>query len=49
MIWRIGSGVAVNIWNDPWLPGPGNSRILVQDININWTIVNQLFDANLGT
>ncbi|KAG8474149.1 hypothetical protein CXB51_033836 [Gossypium anomalum] len=22
LLWRIGNGAKVNIWNDPWLPGP---------------------------
>ncbi|KAK5777257.1 hypothetical protein PVK06_045224 [Gossypium arboreum] len=49
LLWRIGSGRAVNIWNDPWLPGSGNSRISVQGIDINWTTVNQLIDVRSGT
>lgn len=49
LIWRIGSGRAVNIWNDPWLPGSGNSRISVQGIDINWTTVNQFIDVRSGT
>ncbi|KAA3467762.1 reverse transcriptase [Gossypium australe] len=24
MVWRVGSGKLVNIWNDPWLPGKKN-------------------------
>ncbi|KAH1107935.1 hypothetical protein J1N35_011703 [Gossypium stocksii] len=49
LLWRIGSGEAVNIWNDPWLPGPGNSRLLVQDISTEWTTVNHLINADSGT
>ncbi|KAA3477692.1 reverse transcriptase [Gossypium australe] len=27
LLWRIGTGDCVNIWNDPWLPGKDNNRI----------------------
>ncbi|KAH1122939.1 hypothetical protein J1N35_006099 [Gossypium stocksii] len=26
LLWRIGSGEKVNIWNDPWIPSPGNDK-----------------------
>lgn len=29
LLWRIGSGARVNIWNDPWIPGPGKRRSLI--------------------
>lgn len=43
MGWRIG-GVVVNIWNDSWIPRPRDGRINCQNININYTIVNQLIN-----
>ncbi|PPR82077.1 hypothetical protein GOBAR_AA38635 [Gossypium barbadense] len=49
LVWRIGNGKNVNIWNDPWLPGHDNNRVLVQKINTSWTTVNQLIDAEEST
>ncbi|KAH1067121.1 hypothetical protein J1N35_032108 [Gossypium stocksii] len=46
---RIGNGKKVNIWNDHWLPGPGNSRLLVQAIDTRWSTVDQLINAEDGT
>lgn len=49
LLWRIGSGAMVNIWNDPWIPGSGNGRVLVNSIDIQWTTVNQLVNAESCT
>ncbi|KAK5802173.1 hypothetical protein PVK06_029756 [Gossypium arboreum] len=27
LVWRVGSGTRINIWNDSWLPGYENNRI----------------------
>ncbi|KAK5813218.1 hypothetical protein PVK06_028666 [Gossypium arboreum] len=48
LLWRIGSGEKVNIWNDAWLPSFGSGRLLVYAIDTCWSTVNQLIDAILG-
>lgn len=39
----------MNIWNNPWLPALGHSRILGHQININCITVNELIDGETGT
>ncbi|KAG8495217.1 hypothetical protein CXB51_012851 [Gossypium anomalum] len=49
MLWQVGNGARINIWNDPWLPGKGNSRISDQTIEPNWTSVYQLIEHETST
>ncbi|KAA3453417.1 reverse transcriptase [Gossypium australe] len=49
LLWRIGRGDRVNIWNAPWLPGRENNRLSGHDIRIGWTTVNQLMQSDSTT
>ncbi|KAK9041573.1 hypothetical protein V6N11_016668 [Hibiscus sabdariffa] len=49
MGWRIGSGQRINIWSDPWLPGPHGGLIRGQSINHNYTLVSDLIDHQTAT
>ncbi|KAK9035354.1 hypothetical protein V6N11_077396 [Hibiscus sabdariffa] len=42
-------GESINIWSDPWLPGPSGGYIRGQTINCNYTLVSELIDASTAT
>ncbi|XP_052484514.1 uncharacterized protein LOC128039852 [Gossypium raimondii] len=44
ILWRVGNGTSINIWNDPWLLGRENNRIPVNEIKPHWSTVNQLMN-----
>ncbi|MBA0635553.1 hypothetical protein Godav_025402 [Gossypium davidsonii] len=44
ILWRVGNGASINIWNDPWLPGRENNRIPVNEIKPPWSTVIQLMN-----
>ncbi|KAA3469926.1 hypothetical protein EPI10_015674 [Gossypium australe] len=37
--WQIGIGDKVNIWNNSWIPGPGNERVQCQHVDVRFTIM----------
>ncbi|KAA3465127.1 Ribonuclease H-like superfamily protein [Gossypium australe] len=47
--WRVGNGEGINIWNDAWIPGPGNGRVQCQSIGTRFTIVADLIDKDTST
>lgn len=47
--WRIGEGMTVNIWNEPWIPGQRDGRINCQKIITKYTCVVDLIHKADGT
>ncbi|KAA3469009.1 reverse transcriptase [Gossypium australe] len=47
--WRVGNGEEISIWNDAWLPEPGNGRIQCQAIDIRFSKVADLIDKEANT
>ncbi|MBA0816560.1 hypothetical protein Gohar_001209 [Gossypium harknessii] len=39
----------INIWNDAWLPGPRQGRLVIQNIDINYTVVADLINVESAT
>ncbi|KAA3486162.1 reverse transcriptase [Gossypium australe] len=49
LLWRIGTGECVNIWNDPWLLGKDNNRISGHEIVPDFISVKQLINGDTKT
>ncbi|KAJ8898827.1 hypothetical protein K2173_007252 [Erythroxylum novogranatense] len=44
--WKVGNGQKISIWNDGWLPMPGNNHITKTDASISASFVADLFIPN---
>ncbi|KAJ8899553.1 hypothetical protein K2173_018527 [Erythroxylum novogranatense] len=44
--WKVGNGRKISMWNDGWLPMPGNSHITKTDVSISASFVADLFIPN---
>lgn len=47
--WRVGNDRMINIWNDAWLPGPEQGKIVIRNIDINYIVVADLINTESGT
>ena len=43
-IWRVGDGTQINIWNDNWIPGSHNLKVLTPRGNIVISTVDELIN-----
>jgi hypothetical protein len=48
MIWRIGDGTKVEIWNDPWFPGGTTRRPSTHIGDCPFEKVSQLINQETG-
>ncbi|KAA3467044.1 reverse transcriptase [Gossypium australe] len=49
IVLRVGNEEEINIWNDAWIPEPGNGRIQCQAIDTRFTKVADLIDKESTT
>ena len=43
-IWRVGDGSQINIWNDNWIPGSHNMKVLTPRGNVLVSTVDELIN-----
>jgi hypothetical protein len=48
VVWRVGDGTDIKIWNDPWLPREGATKPITQRRNCLLTKVCELIDPSTG-
>jgi hypothetical protein len=48
IIWRIGNGENVKIWEDPWLPKGSTGKLVTIKRSCLLTRVNELIDPIIG-
>ena len=48
IIWRIGNGENVKIWEDPWLPKGPTGKLVTIKRSCLLTRVNELIDPIMG-
>ncbi|KAL4298284.1 hypothetical protein GQ457_12G016600 [Hibiscus cannabinus] len=44
--WRVGNGLSISNWNDAWIFGPGNGRVIVDYINSNYSLIADLINSD---
>uniref|UniRef100_A0A0A9CHE7 Reverse transcriptase zinc-binding domain-containing protein n=1 Tax=Arundo donax TaxID=35708 RepID=A0A0A9CHE7_ARUDO len=48
LIWRVGDGTQINIWNDPWVPAGTKRRHITPRGRVLLTRVSELIDPTTG-
>lgn len=43
-IWRVGDGTQINIWNDNWIPGSHNLKVLTPRGNVVISTMDELIN-----
>ena len=46
VIWRVGDGLSIKVWEHKWLPDPAHSKILFPRLNSTISQVSDLFLPN---
>ena len=49
VVWRVGDGSSIKIWEDPWLPKEHTRRPFMPRRNCLLTRVDELIDPTVGT